>query len=119
MTQEYQYGGLKMIDIRTLNLIQKVKWIKLYLNGHDCLWRHLAEALVNVKNLNIFLRSNYDSLDNITKSTFYTDVLSALYKLNIIDQSSSDQNLKNQFLFYNRHIKLNGKVVYDDYLFRA
>lgn len=119
MTQEYQYGGLKMIDIRTLNLVQKVKWIKLYLNGHDCLWRHLAEALINVKNLNIFLRSNYDLYDNVTKSTFYTDVLSALYKLNAIDQSSTDQNLKNQFLFYNRHIKLNGKIVYDDYLFRA
>ena len=94
IVQNYKDGGYKMIDLRTLNIIQKLKWIKLYLNGHDCQWRCLMEAFVNVKNLNIFLRSDYDMNDNLTKSSFYSEVLNSLCKLNVFDQLFSLENIK-------------------------
>ena len=43
-----------MADIRSMNTTQKLMWIKLYLNGHDCLWTGLMEAIIIVKNLNVF-----------------------------------------------------------------
>lgn len=119
MIQNFKDGGYKMIDLRTLNITQKLKWIKLYLNGHDCQWRCLMEAFVNVKNLNIFLRSDYDMNDKLTKSTFYSEVLNNLYKLNTFDRLCSHENLKNQFIFYNKKIKIGGKLLYDNELFQA
>ena len=111
MIQDYVHGGHKMIDIRTLNLVQKMKWIKLYLNGHDCLWRYLFEAFVNVNNLNILLRSNFVMINTLAKSSFYIEVLKSLHRLNNIDQSYSDENIKTQFIFYNRNININGKML--------
>ncbi len=108
-----------MIDLRSLILVQKLKWVKLYINGHNCLWRGLMESLINVHNLNVFLRSDYDMNDKITNSIFYIDVITSMYKLNCYDRSFIDGNLRNQFIFYNKMIKIDGNLVYDDELFKA
>ena len=39
--QDYKFAGQKMIDINTMILVQKLKWIKLYLNCHQCVWTPL------------------------------------------------------------------------------
>jgi hypothetical protein len=119
MIQDYKYGGHKMIDLRTLNMTQKLKWIKLYLNCHDCQWRTLIEASIKVKNLNIYLRNNYDLDINTTKSLFYREVLQILYKLNAVDESFKITCIKNQFIHYNKNIKIGGKIIYDRELFQA
>ena len=119
ITQEYKDGGCKMLDIRSQIMTQKLKWIKLYLNCHDCLWRYSMEALINVENVNMFLRSNYDMCNNWTNSKFYNELLSILYKLNLIDQSNSIENLQNQFIFYDKRVKIGKKHVYDGELSEA
>jgi hypothetical protein len=61
-----------MIDVRSRSLIssQKLKWVKLYLSNHDCLWKTLMEALIKASNLNILLRGNCDKYDDITRQCF-------------------------------------------------
>ena len=44
--QSYEDGGYKMPDIRSVIHAQKLKWVKLYLNNHDCLWRVTMEELM-------------------------------------------------------------------------
>jgi hypothetical protein len=61
--QEFKSGGHKMIDIQSVNQTQKLKWVKLYLNNHNCLWRCLMEKIVTVENLTVFLRGNFDMGD--------------------------------------------------------
>lgn len=117
--QEYKDGGCKMIDIRSQIITQKLKWVKLYLNCHDGLWRSSMEGLINVKNLGVFLRSNFDLNTEWTKSIFYSDVLNALHKLNIVDQYNTKDNLINQFMFYDKRVKIGQKPVYDNELFQA
>ena len=61
-------GGHKMIDIRSFIMRQKLKWVEISLNNHECLWIHSIEANIKVKNLNVFLRSNYDICENLTNT---------------------------------------------------
>ena len=117
--QDFKEGGHKMIDIRSLIMTQKLKWVVLYLNNHECLWRHSIEANIKVKNLNMFLRSNYDICENLINSRFYTEVLKSLNNLYNIDQNNTRDNLENQFIFYNKMLKINKRLVYDEELFSA
>jgi len=117
--QNYKDGGCKMIDLRTLNMSQKLKWLKLYLNCHECQWRYLMDAFIEVKNVNIFLRNCYD-LNNIsTKSMFYCELLNLLYRLNTVNQHFTNENINNHYIFYNKYIKIGGEIIYDDELFKA
>ena len=99
--------------------LEKLKWVVLYLNNHECLWRHSIEANIRVKNLNVFFKSNYDICENLTNSRFYMEVLKSLNNLYNIDQNNSRDNLENQFIFYNKMLKINKRLVYDEELFDA
>ena len=50
IVQDYCRGGIKMIDLRTMIAVQKLKWVKLFLNNHKCQWIPLMESLIDVKN---------------------------------------------------------------------
>ena len=104
---DFKEGRHKMIDICSLIMAQKLKWVVLYLNNHECLWRHSIEANIKVKNLNVFLRRNYDICENLTNSRFYMEVLKSLNNLYNIDQNNTRDNLENQFIFYNKMLKIN------------
>ncbi len=119
IVQDFMHGGHKMIDLQSMIMTQKLKWIRLYFNNHDCLWRPLMEYIVNVENLNVFLRSDFDFDCNVTGSTFYLQVLKSLYDLNKVDVNNTVHNLNKQFIFYNKKIKINGRMIYDSELFRA
>ena len=119
LIQDYQFGGQKMTDLRTMIKAQKMKWIKLYLNNHRCLWRNSMESLIKVDNLNILLRSNYDIKDFQITSDFYKEVLSILHSLNKENLYFTKSNLINQYLFYNKNLKINGKHLYDKEMFEA
>ena len=108
-----------MVDLRIAIMTQKLKWIKLLLNNHGCLWIPLMEAIINVGNLNVFLRSNYDVYSVCVNSRFYSDVLKSLYELNKVDINSSETNIRNQFIFYNKFMKLDGRMIFDKELFSA
>ena len=95
-----------MTDLMTMIKAQKMKWIKLYLNNHKCLWRNTMEHLINVDNLNLLLRSNYDIKVFQITSVFYKEVLSTLHSLNKENMNFTKSNLINQYLFYNKNIKL-------------
>jgi len=117
--QDFRSGGHKMIDIQAVNQTQKLKWVKLYLNNHSCLWRPLMEEMIRVENLNMFLRGNFDKSHTRTNSEFYQEVIQSLYTLNNKNKQNETENLANQYLFYNKSVKVNKKTVYDKELFTA
>ena len=47
------------------------------------------------------------------------EVLKSLNKLYNIDQNNTRDNLENQFIFYNKMLKINKRLVYDEELFSA
>ena len=117
--QDFKFGGFKMIDLRAMIIVQKLKWIKLYLNGHNCLWRNLMESLIKVKNLTFFLLGNFDMSRNWTQSLFYHNILSLLFEINKHNMLYSLDNILSQRLFYNRYIRFDNNLIYDQNLMNA
>jgi hypothetical protein len=79
----------------------------------------VLEKNITVENLTMFLRGNFDTGNGHTKSKFYQEILQSLYNLNSKDERNATQHLASQFIFYNKSIKLNKKIVYDEDLFSA
>ena len=117
--QDVRNGGHGMLDLSTFILTQKLKWIRLYLENHNAHWRVLMESLINVKNLNVFLRSNFSWSDKLTKSPFYSEVLYYLGRVKKLCEQNKVDKLLTQLVFYNKHLKINGQVQYDSELFSA
>ena len=117
--QDFCDGGYQMINLESFIKAQKLKWIKLYLTNHDCMWRNFMENMINVDNVNIFLRSNFLICKQLSYSKFYLDVLQHLYELNSIDSNYKKDTLMNQFVFYNKFTVVNHKMLYNEELFTA
>ena len=116
IVQNYTSGGQNMVDLKTLILVQKLKWIKLYLHNHNCLWQNTMEKLIKVENLNLLLRSNFKVKKLPQTSDFYTEVLTALESLNAMQ---NDSNILNEYVFYNQRLIINKQIKYDKELFDA
>ena len=119
MIQEFGLGGFKMIDLRTMISVQKLKWVKLYLNGHNCLWRNLMDSLIDVKNLTFFLLGNFDLSKIWSKSLFYSNIISILFEINKYNQLYTKENILKQRIFYNRFLRLDNNLIYDRNLMNA
>ena len=116
IVQNYVSGGQNMVDLKTVILVQKLKWIKHYLLNHNCLWQNTIEKLIKVKNLNLLLRSNFKVKKLPQTSEFYTEVLTALESLNTLQNGS---NILNEYVFYNQRLTINKQITYDKELFDA
>ena len=117
--QDYKHAGQKMIDLKSMIIVQKLKWIRLYLNCHNCLWKPLMESLVSVKNLTMFLLSNYDMKDLWTRSAFYNDVIRCLSNVNKNNNICIENNILKQNICYNKLLKFDGKYMYCDDMIQA
>ena len=114
MIQDYCQGGHRMVDVHSVITTQKLKWIKLYLNNHICLWRNLMESLIHVDNLNMLLRSNFHFNSTLTTSKFYHDVLKLFSNLNKIHIINDQENMINDYIFYNKNILIDSNMFFDN-----
>ena len=116
--QDYCKGGQTMPDLHSIIISQKLKWVKMYLNNHICSWVYTMRALIEVENLSLLLQSNFNihQLENLTP--FYREVLEAVARIHFID-SKTNKGISNQFIFYNKNIKIGKKMLYNKNLFEA
>ena len=62
LEQDYENGGLNMLDFETMIKGAKIKWINKYLDGDHRDWKILFEEFCAKHNLNLFLRGNFDHI---------------------------------------------------------
>ena len=74
----------------------------------------MMETLIKVKNLALFLRSNYDLDKIISVSSLHVEVLQSLHFLYKIDQNRTTANLKHPFIFCNKYLKLENILIYKE-----
>ena len=117
--QDFKNAGHKMIDMKAMLLVQKFKWVQLYLNCHRAPWVPLIESLIDVKNLTMLFLANYDMTKTWTQSIFYKDVLQSLYFINTYNGLYLEQNILNQYLFYNKYLKFDYQYFYFRDIVRA
>lgn len=117
LIQKLEKGGQKMMDIKTMIKCQKMKWVQLYLNNHECLWRSTFEVVSKIKNLNLLLRSNFAFKALPCTTPFYSEVFKILHEIKTPAKDLAP--LKTQMVFYNKNILVQNKMVYDKSLFEA
>ena len=110
MTRNIENGGLKAPDIRTILKVAKVKWVLKYISNNYHMWKSSFEWFLKEAGLEakILLRSNFDlkKLDMKELPSFYMDVL------DVWSQIGNTTARKENVLWYNKNITINGRSVY-------
>ncbi len=109
--QDYCNGGSRMIDLNERLKIQKIKWIKWYHERDEVYWKATMKKLFPVENLDIFLKSEFTLSNKLHISEFYMELLKVWKEIKYSTINSSEDIL-NQYLFYNRHIRINNNMIY-------
>ena len=111
MIQDYEQGGMRMPDLKTIIKVQKLKWIKLVMNNHDAFWINSMKQLIGVSNLKLFFLCNWDINDYCIKCKFYKELLECFCEVRYIDSSDSE-GISSQYIYYNKLLKIGGNYFY-------
>jgi len=116
IVQSYELGGCKMIDLTEMLKVQKLKWIKKLFDETNMPWKHTMETIFKVKDLKLFLKSNFPFLTRITN--FYKDVLRCWDEIRY-KTIESVEDIINQYIWYNDKILVEKKPIFSEYLKEA
>ena len=110
-SQDYSLGGYKMVDFTNIVQSAKCMWIKKYLCQDSKDWHYTFQSFCSKNNLALFLRSNYTT-DELPSSVpdYYIDSVKAWREVKY-DEVTSSEDLHNQFIWFNRHILIDGKTL--------
>jgi hypothetical protein len=119
LEQNYDKGGQKMINMKDIVKSSLVIWIQKYLDNTDRLWKTSFEHFCKVKNLNIFLRSNFE-MSELPKSipNYYEQAIK--YWSEVSNSTNSKSPItSDMYIWYNKLFKIGNKTVYSNTLFKA
>ena len=112
VTQEYQNGGLKMINLDNYIKGLKSTWIRRLLIDNNAEWQKLVSYLFNSEKL-IKTRSGYiDEIQGTLKNKFWLDVLSAYKEIQNKSLIHNSEDFLSKPLWYNKNIQINNKSVF-------
>ena len=106
---EYESGGLKMIDIDCMIKSLRLAWLQRLFNDSTATWkRYFLHLLEPVGGL-FFLNCNYDIKDYNFPSQFYNELL--LWWSEFRETFSSERDYRN-IIWQNKEIRIDNKPVY-------
>ena len=110
-------GGFKMLNAIDLIKAASIMWIKKYFDDVERSWKHTFEYFCKHKNLNLYLRSNFSKSElPLTIPKYYQDSILNWSSVSC-QTASNDQCKSNSYIWYNRHITVGGKTLYNNNLF--
>ena len=108
VTQGFEKGGCKMIDLQEMIDVQKLKWIKKILNDKEYTWKYTAADILGIKHLDIYIRSNPEPPKNT--SQFYADILAIWRKIRD-NKLENKAEVIDQMIWYNKYLKIDNKIL--------
>ena len=117
MINDYENGGLRMIDIKIFNKALKSSWVKKYLDPENQgKWKLLFDyELQNLGGVEFF-RTNLNKQDLLktikTAEAFTSEILHIWSEISLETNVSSIDQLKAQSLWHNSLIRVGNKPVY-------
>ena len=112
ITQSYESGGLKMLDVKCFLSALKISCLQRILTNEGKLTQLL---LTECSFFSEIKSKGIDFLSIISKqikNPFWLDTLKHLKKLCSICKPHSFNEFTSEFLFYNKHITRDGKIIY-------
>lgn len=105
-----------MIDVRLFAISLKCKWVKLYLDGNDSLWKVLFDEELKKYGKGFLFECNFSKKDINISNVFIRDVCYAWSDFNF---RSPDSNFYgNQSVLNNSFIKIDNILIYSNILRR-
>ena len=117
---DYDKGGLKMINLPIFLQSLTFSWIKRLTNGTEAMWKNIAlsEFQKISIGMNIFkCNCNYESLNDICKqqvnsmSLFYRKLVELWLNCKKVFKLDEISNPKQEIIWNNENIKYNGKTL--------
>ena len=116
--KDYSKGGLKVIDFKYVNKAIKVKWVKQYLDPTvQADWKETLNTLSSKEKFNICMLGNYDLQEvNACLPKYYQDTFTFWKEIKCED-CDVKSDLQNQYVWYNKEIKIGNETVFNANLF--
>ena len=106
---EYENGGLKMIDFETMVKSLRLAWLKRIFRENDGAWKSYIRQILKQSGGFFLFRCNYDVKDIPIRSQFYTELLQWWSEFRIeFDAEKEWQNI----IWNNKDIRINNKSVF-------
>jgi len=113
---DYEKGGLKMIDLESMEKSLRLAWLKRLCNDSNATWKtYLLHLLEPVGDL-FFLNCNYEVSDSTISSQFYHELL--LWWSEFRESFASESDWKNT-VWNNKEVRIDNKPVYYKNYFKS
>ena len=112
--QDFELGGCRMIDLIEMNKLQKIKWIKKFNSPSEHSWKHTMKVVLGIKDLHLFLKSNFKLPSKNQIPLFYMDVLECWKELKY-ENVLTVEDIVQQYIWYNESIIRNNNVLISRY----
>ena len=116
LINEYEYGGLKMIDLESHLMALKAAWIPRIYDGLDYEWTCLANKYLNqctgglLPHMSFSDKKHFQRVNAIP--AFYQEVITSYCKANKPEDILSKSDLYKQCIWGNRKLTVNGHCLY-------
>ena len=105
ITQEYKYGGLKMIDICTFIKGLKATWMRRLVKSESAPWVTLFESQIcKIGTMVTFGNLWFSHLINKTSNQFWKDILTIWQEIGYKQKFTSNYDVLNSPIWYNHKI---------------
>ena len=109
----YENGGLKMLDLKSFIIAQRVIWVKRLSKPKAASWKAFPEYILNTLIGMDTFKTTLDTKTNKTNiAPFYWTIIKSWNILKELDKEEIDPiNIRRQWLWMNKHIKINNKEI--------
>ena len=105
----FEGGGIKMIDIDSMIKALRLAWLKRIFNDNESTWKiYLMHPLKDVGG-SFFFECNYDTKDLLTTSVFYRELLQWWSDFRDL---FSDEKYWTSIIWNHKDVRINGKSVF-------
>jgi len=106
---EYENGGLKMIDFKSMVKSLLLAWLKRIFGENDGVWKSYIRQILKKCGVFFLFRCNYDVKDIPIRSQFYTELLQWWSEFRL--EFDAEENWQN-IIWNNKDIRINNKSVF-------
>jgi hypothetical protein len=109
----YENGGLKMLDLKSFIIAQRVIWVKRLTKTKAASWKAFPEYILNTLiGMDTFKTHINTATNNNNITPFYWTIIKSWNILKEIDKEKIDpKNIRRQWLWMNKYIKINKKEI--------
>ena len=122
LINDYENGGLKMVDLSSFNKSLKTTWIGKYLDtSNHAKWKEIVFLELEKHGGSLIFKGNLNKTDSLktfpVKNNFTTELLEIWSEVNFEGLIKTKQQFLEQPLWHNSLIRIDNKPIYEKELF--